>query len=109
MEIKVNIVEKPNNPRSWKTTHLPKSTYGMEAVHNPGARPWISPKIHLRDHFAKFSTLVAESRVPGLKRSDLKSVESKKVKDLVEYKERDVISEDVFDEIVDNCDISNFT
>ena len=71
-------------------------------------RPWIGEKINVGKHFSKYSRLVASSRVPGLMKPDMK-FKNKKLKELMESSSGETIGEEMFNEIVENCDIEKFT
>lgn len=81
----------------------------MEAVHHANARSWITPKINLQEHFAKYTELVTMSRYPVNPTPDLK-VPNKRLRELMETSQKyGVLSDDIFNECMTNCDIDNFT
>ena len=101
----------------------------MDAVHNPENQPWISDKINLKEHFAKFEETVFSSRSASAKKGgDLKLLSSKNVRKLVETvqgpkqdnasvsgnpyysKEKDHLLDDkLFDLLESSCDVNNLT
>ena len=109
MELKFNIVE--GNSSSLKRKHEVRYQ-GMDAVHNPEERHWIGPKLKLKAYFARFETSIVDSRedVDINKSGTLKnSAERRKIKSLVNGRYNANISEEVFAEISETCDIDNFT
>lgn len=106
MSVKINIIDPGTAKRKLcqEENRLPS----MEAVHHPDDRPWIGEKINVGKHFSKYSRLVASSRVPGLMKPDMK-FKNKKLKELMESSSGETIGEEMFNEIVENCDIEKFT
>ena len=110
MSVKINIIDPGTAKRKLcqEENRLPS----MEAVHHPDDRPWIGEKINLNGHFTRFSQLVASSRCTGLIKADKKSnvrQTNRKLKQLMESTSGETISDSMFNEIVENCDIENFT
>ena len=104
MSLKFKIVEGSiKAKRSGTDSRLPS----LEAVHHPAERPWIGEKINLGQHFDRYSVSVLSTYVPGFVKPDLK-VTNKKVKEMMEMSEKGVIDDDMFAEIMENCDIENF-
>lgn len=105
MSVKVNIVEGTVKKKKIR----PKNDYtSMEAVHHPAARPWISQKFNLDQHFNKYSQLVSHSRCVGSYKPDGK-ITQKKLRDLMEFDNKGSVSNDIFEECARNCKIENFT
>ncbi len=77
-------------------------------MHNPETKPWIEPTIHIDKYFEEFKELLIESRVSGVKYGDFREASLDKVKDMCEDGENGIIPENVFYEIVGNCDPGNF-
>ena len=109
MELKFNIVE--GNSSSLKRKNEVRYQ-GMDAVHNPEERHWIGPKLNLKEYFARFQTSIVDSRedVDINKAGTLKNnADRKKIKSLVNGRCNANITEEVFAEISETCDIDNFT
>ena len=110
MSLKINIVDPSTIKERERQDEKPLPS--MEAVHHPDDRPWIGEKINLNEHFTRFSQLVASSRCAGLMKADMKSnvrTTNRKLKQLMESSSGETISDSMFNEIVENCDIENFT
>jgi hypothetical protein len=110
MSLKINIVDPATIKQRQYQDEKPLPS--MEAVHHPDDRPWIGEKINLNRHFSRFSELVASSRCTGLMKADVKSnvrTTNRKLKQLMESTSGETISDSMFNEIVENCDIKNFT
>ena len=106
MSLKINIVE--GSIRDKGKDPNEKRLPGLEAVHHPNERSWIGEQIRLHDHFQEFSALVYQTYCPGFVKSDLKTTD-KKIKECMECDERGIIDDTMFNEIVENCDIDQFT
>lgn len=74
----------------------------MDNVHNPYARPWIGPKVHLKDHFEAFKEAIQyRARVSTGRRT----VSDRQVRELVEGPEGLQLDDSLYDEVKANCDI----
>ena len=102
MSVKINIVE--GSIKNRKCQEEPNYS-GMEAVHHPEARPWIGPKYKLSEHFDHFSKLVNDSRYSALN----KATTSRKIHQLMETSEVNPVTDEMFNEVMQNCDIHHFS
>ena len=106
MSVKINFINKDDLPPLWARAG---PTSGMDEVHHPDDRSWISKPIKLEEHFSLFSKKVMESRGRFLQHTpDFKTLSKQKIRGLMEFDEQDVIPPEVFLEVATNCQIENF-
>ncbi len=106
-ELKVNITHGETVTKQWSAAK--GGNLCMDVIHTPEAKPWIGPKMVLNDYFSDYKEVIADSRVAGVRKGDFRDASLAKVKDLCEDGEKGAIPDDVFDEIVENCDPESFT
>lgn len=109
MELKFNIIE-GNSKFTKRKNDFQRN--GMDRVHNPDQRHWIGPKLKLKKYFEEFDKVVVNSREGVNAKINMKkdSLDIKKMKNLVEASDVDnVIPKEIFQEVVENCDIDRFT
>ena len=106
MELKINIIE--GRPRHSKGKYVFRED-PMDAVHNPDQRHWIGQKLNLKEYFQNFDELVVESRDNVDFKSHKISNDGKIMRKLVEADGTYEISNELFQEMIECCDIDKFT
>ena len=106
MELKINIIE--GRPKNSKGKYVLRKD-PMDAVHNPDQRHWIGPKLNLKEYFQNFDELIVESRDYVDFKSNKLSQDGKTLRKLVEADGAHEISDELFQETFECCDIDKFT